>query len=187
MTMSPASSAPGSAAAAFPVQHRAAGEMAAAADQRCARRNLQRLAGPQPDAGAGVHDPFLVVAVQEDRAIAEGLRPVGHGGVIMRMGNGDGAEPADGADDVERRLVQQGDAIPQDVAGGRVQHEGALADADLGMADNAHQPVLDQAKAVHVAARQVQHGGPGLARSLGHIGAVRGRSGRSGGGSSEGG
>ena len=114
-TMSPESSAPRAAAALRPMQHRAAGEMAAAADQRDAARERQRVAVPQLDRRIGPHDPLAIGGMQMDRRV-EGMRPFHHRRIIMRMGNGDADEAAEAFDDGDGGLVEQRDAVPQHVA-----------------------------------------------------------------------
>ena len=45
----------------------------------------------------------------------------------MRVGDDDGSQPAQGADPVDGLVVQQGHAVPKDVAGRRLQARGAVS------------------------------------------------------------
>ena len=59
-----------------PVQHGAAREVPAAADERQPGTEIARLALPQLDERVGPRDPALVVGVHEHRAL-EARRPIG--------------------------------------------------------------------------------------------------------------
>ena len=56
--------------AARPMKDGAAGEMATAADQGQARRDLALVAGPAHDRLVGTHDPLAIIAVEVDRHAA---------------------------------------------------------------------------------------------------------------------
>ena len=61
-----------------PVQHGAAEEMSAAADQRYVRQEIERVAVPKFDRGIGPHHPVAVGRMQMDRHVAENAAPFHH-------------------------------------------------------------------------------------------------------------
>jgi histidine triad (HIT) family protein len=71
--------------ASHPMQHRAAGKMPAAADERDARRKLQRVTLPQLDHRIGPHDPLPVGGGQVNGNAAKGAAPFHHAAVIVRV------------------------------------------------------------------------------------------------------
>ena len=109
------------------MQHRAAFEMAAAADQRDAVPQFEGVAFPQIDRRIRPHDPLPVGGMQMD-VRAEGVRPFHHRGVEMRMRDGDRLDAAERLDRRHGRGIERCDAIPQHVAAGGAQQQRALAD-----------------------------------------------------------
>src|SRR5579864_5166665 len=107
-------------AALRPMQHRAAGKMAAGADQRDAVGKLERIAVPEFDRRIGPHHPLAIGGMKVDRRI-EGVRPFDHRRIIMRVRNSDADQSAETFDDLKGRLVEQRDAVPQHVAPGGAQ------------------------------------------------------------------
>ena len=66
-----------------------------------------------------------------DRRVAEGAAPLDHRRVVVRVRDRDLGDPAQLLDPRDRRVVDQPDAVPEDVALGRLDQEGPLADAEL--------------------------------------------------------
>src|SRR5438067_8805489 len=89
-----------------PVQHCRAGEMAAQAVKREAREYVARLAVPELQARIGANNKLPVVRVNEHRTL-ERPAPCRHHAVVMRMRQRDRLQPAEGADDLDGRVVQQ--------------------------------------------------------------------------------
>jgi hypothetical protein len=102
-----------------PVEHRPAREMPTAADQGQTVPQGMGLALPVNNDGVGTHDPLAVGGVQVNRCI-EGPAPLDHGRVIVRVGDGDSREASEGVHCFNRGRVDQADAIPEQVAGGRL-------------------------------------------------------------------
>ena len=98
MMMSPRQQRPAAVRAVRPVQHRAAGEVAAAADQGEARRDLAGVAVPEHDRPIVAHDPLAVGGMEIDRHAAERAAPVHHRGVVVRVGDRDAAHAAERLD-----------------------------------------------------------------------------------------
>ncbi len=98
-----------------PMQHGAAGKMAAAADQGRAIGQRQRIAVPEFYRRIRPHDPLAVAGVQIDRDV-EGMRPFDHRSVIMRMRDRDADQPAQCLDDGDSGVVEERNAVPQHVA-----------------------------------------------------------------------
>ncbi len=146
-----------------PMQHRAAGEMAAAADERHAARERKRIAVPELDRRVGPHHPFAVGGVQMNGRV-ERMRPFDHRRIIMRMRDGDADEAAEPLDDGDRGLVEERDAVPQHVAFFGHHQQRALADGEGGHRADADEARLVLAESVAVAARQRLVRGPRLAR-----------------------
>src|SRR6201999_1044089 len=89
--------------------------------------------------------------VKMDRAI-EGVRPLNHRRVKMRMRDADRLEAAEGLDRRDRRSIQERDAVPQDVAVRRAHQDRALAKGEGRLRADADDARLVFAHAVHVAA-----------------------------------
>src|ERR1700739_10416 len=68
--------------------------------------------------------------MQIDRNIAEGGAPFRHRRIIMRMRNRDRLQTAETVDDLDHRVVDQADAVPQHIALRRPHQQRALADAE---------------------------------------------------------
>lgn len=70
----------------------------------------------------------------EEHGTAKGASPEEVGGVVVRVGDGDGGEAAEGADAGDGGGVEEGEAVPEDVAAARGEAEegGALAYGELG-------------------------------------------------------
>ena len=98
--------------AAGPVQHGAAGKMAAAADQGQARRDLALVAVPIDDRLIGSHHPRAIVAVQVDRGAAEGAAPLDHGAIEMRVRDRDRIDAALRLDRAQRPPRRSGSCSP---------------------------------------------------------------------------
>lgn len=153
-----------------PVQDEGAGEMAAGLDGGDAVEDRGRGAGGTLDegeclrGGRGAAKPGLVVGGDVDGA-GEGGAPGGVGGVVVGVGDDDCFEPAEGVDEVRGGWVEQGDAVPEDVAVGGLQQDGPLADGEFGFCvDGPDGRVVGAAMPfVFVGGLELGEGGPGLA------------------------
>lgn len=76
-------------------------------------------------------EPFVVL-LREVYFAVKGSRPKQMRGVVMRMRDDHGADAAEFVDLADGRFIQKSDAIPEDVARGRLDKSTALADAYLG-------------------------------------------------------
>ena len=89
--------------------------MAAEPQQREPAPELQLFPLPEPDPGVRAHHPRPIVGVQPDRRTPERPAPLDHRAVEMRMRDRDPAEPARRLDHPHRRIVDQADAVPEQV------------------------------------------------------------------------
>ena len=105
------------------------------------------------------HDPGPVGLVQMDRH-GEGLGPVLHRGVVVRVRERDGAQAAEPADEGFRGRVEQRDAVPEDVAARGLHDEGALVDGEGGEALQAEQARLMRLPGIAVTVGQRRAGRP---------------------------
>jgi hypothetical protein len=112
------------------VQHRAAREVAAAADQRQAVAQVEHLAVPMVDRRVRSHDPFRVGGVEVDRA-AEALGPIDHRRVVVRVRDGDRRQASALLDLLRGGVVEQRDAVPQQVGVAEGDEQRALADREV--------------------------------------------------------
>lgn len=133
-----------------PMQHRSTGEMPAPADQRDTLLQLESFALPELDAAIRLPHPFGVVGVKMHRHIPERSAPINKRRVEVRMRNGDGAQSAKSVDQGDRRVVDQGDAIPEDVPFRRTQEQCALPDGEFRSRADADETWLVLAKSVVV-------------------------------------
>ena len=147
-------------AARGPVQHRAAGEVPAAAHERQTIAELEHVALPVADRGVGAHHPLGVRGVQVDRAV-EAMRPLDHARVVVRVRDRDRGEPAAPLDLRRGRLVEQRDAVPQQVGVAVGDEQRALADRECGIGADAGQRAL-VAELVGVAGGQLGQRRPAL-------------------------
>lgn len=65
-----------------------------------------------------------------NRHATEGAAPLQHRGVVVRVGDCDRRDAAYALREFNRGVVDQGDAVPQNVAGRRVRQDRPLADAE---------------------------------------------------------
>ena len=66
------------------------------------------------------------IGLMEPNLGTERPRPVCHGAVVVRVGDGDPADPTEGFHQCDGRGIQQRDAVPQDVPLGPQDQQGAL-------------------------------------------------------------
>lgn len=85
--------------------------------------------------------PLLVVLGEVYLAV-EGARPEQVRGVIVRVGDDDGADATQIVNLADGGVVEEGDAVPEDVALGRPDEGATLADADLGSGVNEGDTVI---------------------------------------------
>lgn len=83
------------------------------------------------------HDPLLVLDGVVHGTV-KGPGPLDRRGEVVRMRDGDGADPAQLVDATDRVVVNVCDAVPEHVAPCRTTQDGALAQADGGHGDDAH-------------------------------------------------
>ena len=79
--------------------------------------------------GSGRGHMLPVRRVHPDRA-AEFPAPFHHGRVVVRVGQRDARQPAQRPDQRDRRRIQQGDAVPEDIARRRPHQQRPLVDPD---------------------------------------------------------
>ena len=145
-----------------PMQHGAAIEMAGGIDQGDAVGQRVGWAGPEMQRGVRPHDMGAVGFVDPDRAL-EGVRPLDHRRIEMRVRNGDGADAAKRAHQGHGGVVQQRDAVPQDVALRTHQQQRPLANREGGGGANPKQAGLAHPPGVGMVAAQFGQGSPALA------------------------
>ncbi|MNR48373.1 hypothetical protein D3C85_1676050 [compost metagenome] len=75
------------------MQYRATGKVPAQTQQPDAGQNIQSITVPEMQRRTVAHHPLPIAGVEIDRGV-KCRRPVLHGGVIMRMGNGDSEDSA---------------------------------------------------------------------------------------------
>src|SRR5262249_33514762 len=106
---------------------------------------------PQDDAGARPHHPLAVGRVDVDGHVPEGRAPLDARPVEVRVGDGDGPEAAARPDRLDRRVVEEADAVPEDVAGRGLDEESLLADTEGGDGGDAGEAGILLAEHVPVA------------------------------------
>jgi len=65
-----------------------------------------------------------------DRHAAERVAPLDHRGIVVRVRDRDAGDAAKGAHDLDGGVVDEADAVPQDVAVRRADQQGALGDRE---------------------------------------------------------
>ena len=178
MRMSPVNRPPRPSMRRAPVEHLAAGKMAAATHQRHGVVDGKRFARPEADRRRRALDPLALGLVEIDGNAAEGVAPLDHGRVVVRVGDGDGREAAAFVHLGDGLVGDQADAIPQHVAGGRLEQQSALVDGEGrrdAEAGDAIGLIGDLDAVVLLAARR---GSASPGRPSAHIGDRPGKSGR---------
>src|SRR3984957_16239921 len=131
------------------MQYRPARKVTAQPQQAHTWRDLQHLAIPMADRWIGTHDPLGIGNVQVDGA-TKGARPILHARIVMRVRDRDGGKPAQGANQRFGRIVQQRNAVPQDITLRGSHQERALADTEAGMGMDLEQVALQPPPGVDV-------------------------------------
>ena len=108
---------------------------------------------PETDCGVGALDPLAIVFVQVDGDAAEGLAPLDHRRVVVRVRDGYRGNSAQGFDKRDGVGIDEADAVPKNVAGGGLDEQRALADGKFGFAADAPDslPFLKERVAVGLA------------------------------------
>src|SRR6266851_1520371 len=112
-----------------PVQYLAAGEVDADVDERQPVADLAGVTIPELDRGVGARDPLAVGGVDVYRGV-EGMGPLDHRAVEVRVADRYRADPAQFADLRDKFVVEVGDHVPQHVPARRPDQESALANRD---------------------------------------------------------
>src|SRR6266496_2691095 len=121
--------APATAGRCRPMQHSAAFEMSAAIDQCEIIPERKDCSFPELDARSrvrGTHHPFAIGSVQKYLRV-ETFRPFDHRRVKVRMRNCDRADTAARVHLGNGVVVEESDAIPEQIASGRLQKQSTLA------------------------------------------------------------
>ncbi len=113
------------------MQNAGAGEVSAATDHRHIWQELCFLALPEADRRVGPHHPLAVGSVDPDRRVAKRPAPLHLRCVVVGVRERDAGQTAATLDLSDRLVVDQGNAVPEDVAGRRLDQVRALADADF--------------------------------------------------------
>src|SRR6266496_4173304 len=122
--------APATAGRRWPMQHRAAFKMTAAIDQGHAIPKRKRCSFPKLNArsrGRGRHDPLTISSVQKYLRI-KALGPINHCRVKVWMRDCNGAEAAARVDFGSGLIVQESNAVPEQISAGRLQEQCTLPD-----------------------------------------------------------
>ena len=98
----------------------------------------------------------------EVNGTVKGMRPILHAGVVMRMGDRDRRKAAKRTHQRFGRVIQQRDAVPQNVAQGRSQQQRALADAKSRLGMDFEQILFQASPGVGVSVCQSCRCRPGL-------------------------
>ena len=131
-----------------PMQHRSTGEVSASMDQRDTFQKFEFLALPELNAAVRLPHPVGIVGVEMDGYTPKRTAPVDQRRVKVGMRNRDGVQAPKSLDQSDGGVVDQRDAIPQDVAFRRAQEQCALADRELGLRADADEAWLVLAEPV---------------------------------------
>src|SRR5260370_4575323 len=112
------------------------GKMPAASEERKSAEQSLALATPEFDDGVCPHDPLAVGFLEINRDVAEGSTPLDHGAVVMRMRDGDCTQSTALGDECAGGVIEQRDAVPQQVSFGRFYQKCALADSEVGLGED---------------------------------------------------
>ena len=138
-------------------------EVTAQVDEGQARQRLCCPTVPQDDTGAGAHHPLRVGPVDVHRRVAEGGAPLDAGPVEMWVRYGDGVDATPLGERGHGLLVDETEAVPEQVAGGGLDQERPLADPEVRLGPQGREPGFLVVQLVAVAPGHVGHGRPPLA------------------------
>src|SRR5450755_1003204 len=105
--------------------------MASTTDQLQAAGKIQSFSMPEADAIVGAHHPSLVVRVNINIDISKSAAPFHHARVIVRVRDRYRGGPAQAFDAVDGCVVQQADAIPQNISRRVLNQRRALSNSKL--------------------------------------------------------
>ncbi len=111
------------------------------------------------------HGPLPVGRVQPDGCI-ERRGKLDHRGVIVRVGDRNSGQAAECAHDLDRRVVDEADAVPQDISLRRAHQQRALGDGEGGEGANSEQSRFELRERVVVGPAHLLERGPGLAERV---------------------
>src|SRR5437660_4596395 len=114
------------------MQHRRSGKMAAAVDERHARREFHPLAIPKTYGRIGSHYPGSVCGM-DIYGTPKGVGPINHRVVKVRMRNRDCAQAADSLDEFCHSVIEQRNTVPEHIAIFPAYQERTLSNANLGI------------------------------------------------------
>src|SRR4051794_20698930 len=97
-------------------------------DQRDTFEQFESLALPKLDAAVRLPHPLGIVGMEMDGDIPKRTTPVDQRRVEMRMRNRDSVQPAKPVNQGDRCVIDQRDAIPQDIPLRCAKEQSALAD-----------------------------------------------------------
>src|SRR5438046_5245212 len=116
-------------------------------DQRDTFEQFESLALPKP---VRLPHPLGIVGMEMDGDIPKRTTPVDQRRVEMRMRNRDSVQPAKPVDQGDRGVIDQRDAIPQDIPLRCAKEQSALADRKLRLRADPDEPRLVLAESVVV-------------------------------------
>src|SRR5439155_3138328 len=85
---------------------------------------------PVPDDWIGPHHPLAIRGRDVNRCAVECVTPLDANAVEVRVRHGDAVNAAAGPDRRDALRIDEAEAVPEDVAGGSLNKQGALADTD---------------------------------------------------------
>src|SRR5438874_8116015 len=129
---------------ASPMEDSAPFEVPARLDQRYAWERLDT-AFPVFDRGIGPHHPLAIRLRDIDRRVPEGATPLHVDAVEVRVRHRDAVEAAARADGRDALVVDEAEAVPQEVASGRLDEQRTLPDADGWIGTESAEPRLEVA------------------------------------------
>src|SRR3954452_22406620 len=138
--------------------------MSATADecQTAPRQWFRSIALPERDRLVGAGHPSAVVGVEEHRHATAGTAPLCHPGEEVRVRDGDRRQTTPLLDLVDRVVVDEADAVPQDIADRGLDEVGLLTNGKARLRGKSGQTRCDRFDRVAVLAAQLGEGGPAL-------------------------
>src|SRR5689334_24188467 len=142
------------------MKHIGAGEMSAAANKGETGRELAGLVFPKDIVSVVTHNPFSVIGMPVDGCVIKGAAPIHEIADEMGMRDGNPANTAEGADELEERWVKVRCAIPQDITLQGLDEKGALSNAEAWLGADADEIWFDRFDAVVMGAAKLFDGCP---------------------------
>src|SRR5690606_14051280 len=120
-----------------PMTDSAAFKMAATVNEGQPVPEWPRGSFPKDNGRVWTHHPLAISCMQVDRRAPKSLAPLHHAGIVVGVRDGNRGNAPHSLNRGDRRIIEQGNAIPEQVAARALEQQAALADGKFWLAADA--------------------------------------------------